>query len=34
MDINEITYAINGDFKHPKAQIKRMVLDLPEGHDD
>lgn len=22
------------NFKHPKAEIKRMVLDLPEGHDD
>jgi len=22
------------NFRHPKAQIKRMVLDLPEGHDD
>jgi GxxExxY protein len=22
------------NFTHPKAQIKRMVLDLPEGHDD
>ena len=22
MDINEIIYVINGDFKHPKAQIK------------
>jgi GxxExxY protein len=21
------------NFKHPKAEIKRMVLDLPEGHD-
>jgi len=21
------------NFKHPKAQIKRMVLDMPEGHD-
>jgi GxxExxY protein len=21
------------NFKHPKAQIKRLVLDLPEGHD-
>lgn len=21
------------NFRHPKAQIKRMVLDLPEGHD-
>ena len=21
------------NFKHSKAQIKRMVLDLPEGHD-
>jgi len=21
------------NFKQPKAQIKRMVLDLPEGHD-
>jgi len=21
------------NFKHPKAQIKRMVLNLPEGHD-
>ena len=22
------------NFKHPKAEIKRMVLDLPEGHND
>jgi len=22
------------NFKHPKAEIKRMVLDLPERHDD
>jgi GxxExxY protein len=22
------------NFKHPKAEIKRMVLDLPEGHDE
>lgn len=22
------------NFKHPKAEIKRMVLNLPEGHDD
>ena len=22
------------NMKHPKADIKRMVLDLPEGHDD
>ena len=21
------------NFKHPKVEIKRMVLDLPEGHD-
>jgi len=21
------------NFKHPKAEIKRMVLNLPEGHD-
>ena len=21
------------NFKHPRAEIKRMVLDLPEGHD-
>ena len=21
------------NFRHPKAEIKRMVLDLPEGHD-
>jgi GxxExxY protein len=21
------------NFKHPKAEIKRMVLDLSEGHD-
>jgi GxxExxY protein len=21
------------NFKHPKAEIKRMVLDLPDGHD-
>ncbi len=21
------------NFKHPKAQVKRMVLNLPEGHD-
>jgi GxxExxY protein len=21
------------NFKHPKAEIKRMVLDLPEGHE-
>jgi len=21
------------NFKHPKVKIKRMVLDLPEGHD-
>jgi GxxExxY protein len=21
------------NFKHPKAEIKRMVFDLPEGHD-
>ena len=21
------------NFRHPKAQIKRMVLNLPEGHD-
>ena len=22
------------NMKHPKAEIKRMVLNLPEGHDD
>ncbi len=22
------------NFKHPKAEIKRMVLNLPEGHDN
>ena len=22
------------NFKHPKADIKKMVLNLPEGHDD
>jgi GxxExxY protein len=22
------------NFKHPRAEIKRMVLNLPEGHDD
>ena len=22
------------NMKHPKAEIKRMVLDLPEGHDE
>lgn len=22
------------NFKHPKAEIRRMVLNLPEGHDD
>jgi len=22
------------NFRHPKAEIKRMVLDLPEGHDE
>jgi GxxExxY protein len=22
------------NFGHPKAEIKRMVLDLPEGHDE
>jgi len=22
------------NFKHPRAEIKRMVLDLPEGHDE
>ncbi len=21
------------NFKHPKAQVKRMVLNLPEGHE-
>jgi GxxExxY protein len=21
------------NFKHPKAEVKRMVLNLPEGHD-
>ena len=21
------------NFKHPKVEIKRMVMDLPEGHD-
>ena len=29
MDINELTYKINGAV----AEIKRMVLDLPENRD-
>lgn len=27
----KVAFLIN--FKHPKVEIKRMVLDLPEGHD-
>ena len=45
MNINEITYAINGavfgwmvglliNFKGSKADVKRFVLNLPEGHDN
>ncbi len=39
MDLNEITYAIGMkvgllvNMKYPKAEISRMVLDLPEGHE-
>jgi len=42
MDINEITYAINSAVFEVnqvlgsgflEAEIKRMVLDLPEGND-
>jgi len=35
MKINDITYAVRGlaNMKHPKAEIKRMVFNLPEGHD-
>ena len=29
-----INVGILVNFKHPKAEIKRMVLDLPEGHDE
>ena len=28
-----IRVALLVNFKHPKAEIKRMVLNLPEGHD-
>ena len=39
IDLNEITYAIGMkvgllvNIKYPKAEIRRMVLDLPEGHE-
>jgi hypothetical protein len=35
MDLNDITFKTNGAvfFTHPRAEIKRFVLNLPEGHD-
>ena len=37
MKLDDITYGIKVgllvNMRYPKAEIKRMVLDLPEGHD-
>jgi hypothetical protein len=35
MKINDITYAVSGfvNMKQPKAEIRKVVLNLPEGHD-
>ena len=30
---SEIRVGLLINFKHPKVEIKRMVMDLPEGHD-
>jgi GxxExxY protein len=30
---SEIQVGLLINFKHPKVEIKRMVMDLPEGHD-
>ena len=30
----DIKVGVLVNFKHPKAEIKRMVLNLPEGHGD